>query len=176
MTFLAIVGSSGTDVPAQDWNPVGSDIASSDGQTTLRVESTDTNISGMRFLADLEISTLGTLKLRFPDNATIAYYHVIESTEIQTTPSWRASGEEIFVTAEPGRALLFGEVFVAEAPGINSTFNADFQRSTSPTDYLMVSTQGYITSSVSTPTVELNGSFNSGSRLSVWSVPKDVAQ
>ena len=176
MTLLkAVISSSGTDIPAEDWNLVGSDIASADGQTTLRVESADTDISGMRFLADLNIDTVGTIKLRFPNNTTIAYYHVIESNETQTTPTWRASGEEIFFSVEPGRAVLFGEVFVAEASGLNSTFRADFQRCTSSTDYLIVNTSGYITSSVSTPTVELDGSFKSESRLSVWSIPKAVA-
>lgn len=173
MTLLkAVLSSSGTDVPAEDWVLVGTDIAVADGQSTLSIVSSDTNFCGFRFIADLEGDGNQTLSFNFAGNANSVYRQTkfVEGTATLTL----GNIDPIQRNYDAGRIFLMGTVYFADNVGGRSKFSVVSQRVVSATDCELDTFDGYLYSNLTTPTMRIDGTHGKNSRLTVYGIPKDV--
>lgn len=176
MTLLkGVVSSSGTDIPAEDWVLVGSDIATTNGQTSLVVESTATTFCGYRFIADINATGSSTLVFQFGANPTNAVYRFTRAVEGTVSVSQVSPAAPISIVMTPGRILTLGQVWFADIAGSSSDFSLTVQRVVGTNDCELSTMDGFLSNSPTTAAVTITGTHAKGSRLTVYGIPKAVA-
>ena len=175
--FPAVISSSGTDVPAQDWVLVGQDIAP-EGLSEdffLTAASEQTNFSGMRVVADLTITNGDNFLIYVPNGSVTASYEVERVTASGVSRSLVSNGSLDYDNLNfYGRHLVTLDIFDDDIAGYKSRFTLSAIHIGSPTSYLMTTWRGVINTAVTTPQVSLLGSFDPGSMLRVYGIPEAV--
>jgi hypothetical protein len=177
--FPAVISSSGTDVPAQDWIFLGQDI-SPEGLSEdyiLTVASQQTNFSGMRVIADLIVTNAANFLIYIPNGSTLGTYEVERVTASGVSRTVVTNGTLDYDKLNfNGRHLITMDIFDDDITGYKSRLTLSAIHIGSPTSYLMTTWRGVIDTAVTTPQVTFFGVFDPGSMLRVYGIPQAVTQ
>lgn len=176
MTLLsAIIGSSGTGIPAEDWKFLGADSTLEGVDYDLSVFFRSDDLMSFNFIADFDIGPDSAIKIKLGGNSAIGSYrtHVVSSTPVAT--SYVTATEIDVPILGDSRATLTGTFYMNNLQPY-SPFVVNCQELRDASTWRMVTLSGVVDAGIETffTTFGVTTLHNAGSRLAVWGSPNAV--